>query len=80
MSDNRYELKVLKDIAKIPPDRLDEFYEDLKEWLGIVRMVDETDIGILVKVEDGMTWIDDGKRGVSEFQIKKVKSFEAEND
>lgn len=80
MTDNRYEIKVLKDIAKIPPDRLDEFYADLNDWLDIVRLVDKSGISDIVKIEAGMTWIDDNKRGVSEIQIKAVKNFGEIND
>lgn len=69
----RYELRTLKDIAQIPKDRLDEFYADLKDWLEIVRMTEAWKIEKIVKVEDGFTWIDDNKRGVSSIHIDVVQ-------
>lgn len=65
-----YKIESVTDIAKIPADRMDAFYEDLKVYVSAVRDAPEMLQGIIKNT--GMVWCDDGEVGIKGLQVKFV--------
>ena len=66
-----YEITTIAEIEQIPEDRLDEFFADLKSWLGlrqaekeINKMLITLAPGGAIKGPDHITWVDDGTREI----------------
>lgn len=74
MKDKRYHIEKLADILTIPDDRMDAFFVELRQWVDVVKGMDELAkasaeaIGLNGKVEmiaKSMDWIDDDKGNIT---------------
>ena len=73
-----YEIRTVKDFLTIPVEKRKSALDDFGLWLGMNDAIAELCAGGLLKVGDSFKWIDDGKIGCSEVNIKL--SFDGERE
>ena len=57
-----YEISKLIDLAKVPADKLDDFFIDLKQWILSVKLIEE--VG-QIPIDTVMVWIDDDQHNMT---------------